>query len=804
MKTLFDTSATKSVMSGKMWRELKLGPLDERNLPSVVGANGSSLGVLGRIRCTIAFNKEEDKFDQTFLVCENLQRGVILGKDFARQNCAGVYWTPHNTRVLHTNLKTIAETKELLPSSTAAIHVKQITKLPPRSIAVVDVNINTTSEDKIRMIPDSLCQSRHPNMYMMGLDADLSKRKKDTVTTFILINLSHTENLRLRKNTVVGFAEKDDTEGEVLKIETLDTTPRNWTNPLTPQTFAQFVKKTEDIGEQKIDIDVDLHKVFTSVSNFIKSPAEVKTHRKVDLEDKIIKEDTKEKFHKLCNRYDDIISKGSADIGKTLLVEMDIDTGDSPPIACRPYTLPLKHHDWVKKEIEILDRAGIIDKSISAWASPVIIVPNKSKPGEPPKRRMCVDFRRLNGRLPEEEKMTGGKGCISLVPLPKIDELYTRLQGYIIFSTLDLRSGYYHIGLSKSAKPKTAFVVSAIGKYQFNRVLFGLAQTPAYFQTLINKVLDNIDFAMGYLDDIIIFSRLEKEHLEHLDQFFQRLKEAGLKLSLEKCSFFKKHIQYLGHLLSEEGIQPLPEKLESIAKMPRPKNQKEVKQFLGLIGYYRKFVPRFADISRVLNKLTHKDEEFKWTPECEKCFNMLKDYLQEAPILRYPDPEARYVLYTDASKYAYAGVLTQTVDETDHPIAYVSGLFRGSQLNWAALTKEAYAIYMSVKKLSFYLDSARITVRSDHLPFKKFLEKNIMNAKVNNWAVELKSPKIDFVFIPGIKNVLADTLSRLIEVDSDVKTTRRKGRTRIWIHPLRETSPSIGRNTGGGTDKQSH
>ena len=134
---------------------------------------------------------------------------------------------------------------------------------------------------------------------------------------------------------------------------------------------------------------------------------------------------------------------------------------------------------------------------------------------------MCVDFRRLNGKLPEVEKMTGGKGCISLVPLPKIDELYARLQGYKIFSTLDLRSGYYHIGLSESAKPKTAFVIAGIGKYQFNRVPFGLAQVPAYFQTLINKVLDNIDFAMGYLDDIIIFSRSEEEHLDHLEQVFQ-------------------------------------------------------------------------------------------------------------------------------------------------------------------------------------------------------------------------------------------------------------------------------------------
>ena len=146
---------------------------------------------------------------------------------------------------------------------------------------------------------------------------------------------------------------------------------------------------------------------------------------------------------------------------------------------------------------------------------------------------------------------------------------------------------------------------------------------------------------MGYLDDIIIFSRSEEEHLDHIEQVFKRLEEAGLKLSLEKCSFFKKHIQYLRHLLSEEGIQPLPEKLESIAKMPRLKNQKEVKQFLGLIGYYRKFVPRFADISRVLNKLTRKDEEFKWIPECDKCFSMLKDLLAGSTNTQVPRPRSK-------------------------------------------------------------------------------------------------------------------------------------------------------------------
>ena len=212
--------------------------------------------------------------------------------------------------------------------------------------------------------------------------------------------------------------------------------------------------------------------------------------------------------------------------------------------------------------------------------------------------------------------------------------------------SLNLRSGYYHIGLSDSAKPKSAFVLSSLGKYQFNRVPLRLAQAPAYFQKLINDVLKGCNFAMGYLDNIIIYSRSEKEHLEHLEEIFTRLKAAGLKLKLEKCCFFKKHIQYLEHLISAEGIQPLPEKLESIAKMPAPKNPKEVKQFLGLVGYYRKFVPRFADILRVLTHLTKKDVEFKWTPECENCFQILKEFLQQAPILNYPDPQANYTLYS--------------------------------------------------------------------------------------------------------------------------------------------------------------
>ena len=457
---------------------------------------------------------------------------------------------------------------------------------------------------------------------------------------------------------------------------------------------------------------------------------------------------------------------------------MDIDTGDSPPVSSRPYTLPLKHYKWVQREIESLECAGAITKSMSKWASPIVVVPKKSAPEEPLKRRLCVDFRKVNEL--QQEVITAGKtkGQISIHPLPKIDEMYAKLKGAKVFSTIDLRSGYHHIALGKNSRAKTAFV-TPFGKYEFLMVPFGLAQAPAYFQLLMNKVLKGLKFTMTYLDDIIIFSQDELQHLEHLEIVFSHLREAGLKMKRSKCDFFKSEIHYLGHLISPERISPLPNKLDSIKHMPVLNSVKEIKQFLGLTGYYRKFVPRFADISRPFTTLTKKDAKFEWTSACQKSFELLKEALCGEPILKYADTSKLYTLYTDASKFGWAGVLTQphttTIDgkstTTDHPVAFVSGLFRGNQLNWAALMKEAFAIYMSVKKLSFYLTDAQTLLRSDHKPLEKFLLKNMLNSKVNNWAMELEAFNIQFNYIKGSNNILADTLSCLIAIDPDTPTT---------------------------------
>ena len=515
---------------------------------------------------------------------------------------------------------------------------------------------------------------------------------------------------------------------------------------------------------------------------FITSPAQIESQRKVKLQNAPITDEDRSNFKELCNKYTDIFSKSSEDIGHTPLLKMDIDTGDSPPVCQRPYSLPLKHVEWVTKELEILEKAGVISRSVSPWASPIVIVPKKSEPGEPPRRRMCVDYRVLNSLLPPVNKAhSKAKGILSLVPLPKIDEIYAQLKGSKVYSAIDMRSGYFHLGLSDEAKPKTAFVPGGPhgAKYEFNRCPFGLSQAPAYFQRLVHEVLKGITFAFGYLDDILIFSPDNKTHLEHLEVVFQRLREADLKLKASKCNFFKKHIQYLGHLVSGEGIEPLPEKLEAVRKMPPPTTPKEIRQFLGLVGYYRKFVPKFADIARPLTNLTKLDVPYDWTNRCQEAFEFLKQMLLKEPILKYPDPGKPYTLFTDASKFAWACVLTQEYEhEFDgkkrkilHPITYMSGLFKGSQINWATLTKEAYAIYVSVKKLDHYIQDAEVTLRSDHLPLKSFLQKNTMNTKVNNWAIDITSRcrNIQFEYIKGIKNTLADTMSRLIEITPEIE-----------------------------------
>ena len=286
---------------------------------------------------------------------------------------------------------------------------------------------------------------------------------------------------------------------------------------------------------------------------------------------------------------------------------MEIDTGDNPPFSQRPYSLALKDVEWIRQELEALEKAGVITRSVSPWASPIVIVPKKSAPGEPPKRTMCVDYRALNSLLPQVTKANSkAKGVLTLVSLPKIDEIYAALEGSVVYSTFDMRSGYYHIELTPASKEKSAFVVGRpyAGKYRWNRCKFGLTQAPAYFQRVVHEVIEGLTFAFGYLDDILVFNKSIEEHYQHCEIIFKRLKKYKLKLSYEKCAFLKSQVQDLGHLLPGAGIELVPEKLQALKEMAEPDCAKGVKIYLGFVGYYRKFIPKYCDIAKPLTELS--------------------------------------------------------------------------------------------------------------------------------------------------------------------------------------------------------
>ena len=764
-KVLIDTGASRCCIREDYFNKIPGTSLALLKGVRIRSATGRDLQTLGRAECTFTLGGRDYKME--FIVCKNLRRPAILGLDFLRQNRIGTTWTPTGTFALQRGEDILVESIEVCfedtnPMITAYRHYT----VPARSIMIVTAKANMQLQDQGRVFEVNATPAflkRHPSMATLPVLHKTDQEARENVP-YLLINLSM-EDEEIEKGE--ELAEMKVCPYQLNEIETEQTNEEEINNIEEDKIFEQC-----DIFDDKIEVD----------KKFITSPAQIESQRRVKLQNAPITDEIRSDFKELCNGYTDIFSKSSEDIGHTPLLKMDIDTGDSPPVCQKPYSLPLKHVEWVTKELEILEKAGVISRSVSPWASPIVIVPKKSEPGEPPRRRMCVDYRVLNSLLPPVNKAhSKAKGILTLVPLPKIDEIYAQLRGSKVYSAIDMRSGYFHLGLSKEAKPKTAFVPGGPhgAKYEFNRCPFGLSQAPAYFQRLVHEVLKGITFAFGYLDDILIFSPDNKTHLKHLEIVFQRLREADLKLKASKCNFFKRHIQYLGHLVSGEGIEPLPEKLEAVRKMPPPTTPKEVRQFLGLVGYYRKFVPKFADIARPLTNLTKQDVPYEWTTKCQEAFEFLKEMLLKEPVLKYPDPGKPYTLFTDASKFAWACVLTQEYEhEFDgkkrkilHPITYMSGLFKGSQINWATLTKEAYAIYISIKKLDHYLQDAEVTLRSDHLPLKSFLQKNTLNTKVNNWAIDITSRcrNIQFEYIKGIKNTLADTMSRLIKITPEIE-----------------------------------
>ena len=355
---------------------------------------------------------------------------MILGTDFTATNFVGVIWTHEGTRkLMHSNGKTIMELQD--SSVSIPLATAYSVKIEPGGHRTVPLECNKKLLHQMDIRVNAEFHHRNPNVYIPPSCIDNPGNKfEPQYIPLTIFNLSKVDYLYIVRDTVVAFA--DEPAVNVYHVEIASdkkikehlAKPRNWV-PQCHETLPEIPSNTA----------------------FICSPEDVPGHCKVYLQDKEISADVCQRFEELCEEYSEAFSKHNEDISRTKLVKMDIDTGDSPPVSSRPYTLPLKHYEWVQREIESLEWAGVIKKSLSNWASPIVIVPKKSAPGESLKRRLCIDFRKVN-ELQQEVLAEGKKrGQISLHPLPKIDKMYAKLKGAKVFSTIDLRSGYYHIAL---------------------------------------------------------------------------------------------------------------------------------------------------------------------------------------------------------------------------------------------------------------------------------------------------------------------------------------------------------------------
>ena len=486
--------------------------------------------------------------------------------------------------------------------------------------------------------------------------------------------------------------------------------------------------------------------IFEANQCNVKTPA---SETKIDFDTVDAPSQHKPRLIKLLKKNADLFAQTDSELSHTDTVKKKIDTGTSPPIKLRPYRTQLNNRHVINGAIDEMLDANIISKSKSPWSFAVVIVDKKDGT-----KRFCIDYRKLN-------KITKPNSY----PLPVIDDILALLGNAKYFSSLDLKSGYWQVLMDDDDKEKTAFACHR-GLYQFNVLPFGLCNAPAIFQEMMSTVLSGLDFAIAYLDDVLIWSNSLEEHLDHIQQVFDRLREHKLRLKLKKCGFLKEQTNYLGFVIDRTGIKADPKKVQVIKNLPSPTCVKDVRSFIGMSSYYRRFIPQFSVITEPLITLTKKNARFQWSTRCQEAFDCIKKHLTKIPSLGYPDITKPYIVYCDASDKCIGACLTQLVNgQTDvaveKPIYFLSHKLSDTQTRWSVIEKECFAIHYALQKFDHYLHNAEFIIRTDHKPLKYILESPMQNKKIQLWALGIAGYNCKVEYVAGTDNSCADLLSRM-------------------------------------------
>lgn len=449
----------------------------------------------------------------------------------------------------------------------------------------------------------------------------------------------------------------------------------------------------------------------------------------------------------------DLFASDKYDVDQTVMGRAEIKLKNNRIIAQRPYNCTVQDGKEIEDQIERLLERNLIEESTSPYAAPVTLADKK----EEKRSRLCIDFSRLNKILEDESQ-----------PFIRIEDIIHKLVDCVYFSKLDLNSAFWSVSLAKEDRYKTAFVTK-FGHYQWKVLPFGLKTSPAIFQRLLSATLRKYkcsEYAVNYMDDILIFSKSFNEHIDHLKNVLFALERERFKLKFSKCEFAKEKITYLGHLIEKNKIKPVNDDLISVQKAIPPKNIEQLRRYLGKINFYHKYIPNASKLLDPLHNLLRKGVTYVWSSECESSFRRLNTYLCTGPVLRIFDPKKQSYIFTDASGFGIAATLKQIAEDNElHPVAYFSMKLPVIKTRRDAIYIELLAIKKAIDYWHYYLYGKEFIVVTDHAPLEGLHLKTKPETKLGQMAMFLDQYKFKIIYRRGKLNVEADELSRLPVLD---------------------------------------
>lgn len=530
--------------------------------------------------------------------------------------------------------------------------------------------------------------------------------------------------------------------------------------------FVDFIIGLDMIKKFKLTQNEDLQIEQKNITNNEDKDKKVKTYS-INFNEHIETEEFKVtidhldnekkiKIEQIIEEYKTIFAKDKYDIGSVREYEAHIDLLVNKYCSKRPYRCTIEDKLEIEEQISMLLKNNLIEESYSPFAAPVTLA---FKKGENKRSRLCIDFRELNKIVVPQAQ-----------PFPLIDDLIIRTRNCKYFTTLDINSAFWSIPLRVEDRSKTGFVTQD-GHFQWTCLPFGLKTSPAIFQRILSNILRKHNltgYSVNYIDDILIYSTSFQEHITHIRNVLDAIIKEGFRLKFKKCTFASDSVRYLGHVIQNNSVRPLKDNLISIKNFPTPKNQKNIRQFLGKINFYHEYIPRSAIILDPLHKLLRKNEKFVWSEECEESFNQIKKYLCSQPVLEIFDKDLPIKIFTDASIEGIGAILKQTQpDGKDKPVAFFSKKLNESQKRKKAIYLECYAMKEAVQYWQHWLIGKQFIIYSDHKPLENMNIRSRTDEELGDLTYYLSQYDFTVKYIPGKENVEADCLSRNPVLESE-------------------------------------